>query len=205
MYRLNPLPYDYDALEPFIDTHTLGLHYNKHQKSYLNNLNKILISNNFDFKYPIEELPLHLNEFNRKDLNDIMYNLGGVLNHANYFRSISPNKIKPSAKLSEEINKTFGDMEKFYKEFKTAALSIKGSGYTFLVINQSGKLQIVNLLNQDNPYFYNMVPLLTLDMWEHAYYLNYKNLKAEYIDNFFEILDFELANDIYNNLKTRTH
>lgn len=204
MYRLNPLPYDYDALEPFIDTHTLGLHYNKHQYNYLKNLNNLLENNNYNFKYNIEEISLHLNEFKRKDINDIVYNLGGVLNHASYFRSMSPTKTKPNDELSEELNKTFGSLENFKKLFKESALNIKGSGYTFLIINQAKKLQIINLLNQDSPYFYNMIPLLTLDMWEHAYYINYKNRKDDYIDNFLEILDFSLANNVYEETKRNT-
>lgn len=204
MYKLNPLPYDYDALEPFIDTHTLGLHYNKHQRTYLNNLNKLLSKNNYNFKHNIEELQLYLNNFKKEDIGDILYNLGGVLNHASYFRSMSPIKIKPSSELEEQINKSFGSLESFKKAFKEAALSIKGSGYTFLVINQNQRLQIINLQNQDSPYFYNLLPLLTLDMWEHAYYINYENRKDEYIDNFLEILDFSFANDIYNTKKRNT-
>ena len=201
MYKLNPLPYDYDSLEPFIDTHTLGLHYNKHQSSYLNKLNKLLNKNNYNFKYDIEELQLYLNNFKKEDIGELLYNLGGVLNHASYFRSMSPTKTKPCNKLQEQLNKSFGSIESFKNTFKESALNIKGSGYTFLVINQNQKLQIINLQNQDSPYFYNLIPLLTLDMWEHAYYINYENRKDEYIDNFLEILDFSFANNIYNRKK----
>lgn len=196
MYVLKKLSYDYDALEPFIDTHTLGLHKNKHQQNYLNKLNELLIKNDYDFKYSIEKLPNHITDFPEEDRESILFNLGGVLNHDLYFNSMSPKKEKPSTLLINEINNTYGNYERFKEEFKQTALSIKGSGYTFLVLDND-KLKIVNLLNQDNPYNYNYAPLIALDMWEHAYYINYENKKDIYIDNFFEIVDFSMANNYF--------
>ena len=196
MYELKTLSYDYDALEPFIDTHTLGLHKNKHQQNYLNKLNELLIKNDYDFKYSIEKLPNHITDFPEEDRESILFNLGGVLNHDLYFNSMSPKKEKPSTLLINEINNTYGNYERFKEEFKQTALSIKGSGYTFLVLDND-KLKIVNLLNQDNPYNYNYAPLIALDMWEHAYYINYENKKDIYIDNFFEIVDFSMANNYF--------
>ena len=99
MYKLSELPYDYDSLEPFIDTHTLGLHKNKHQKNYLNKLNELLVKNNYDFKYPIIELPFYINELNINNKEDIMFNLGGVINHDIYFYSMSKNKTSPNSRL----------------------------------------------------------------------------------------------------------
>lgn len=196
MYKLDELPYSYDALEPFIDTHTLGLHKNKHQKRYLDKLNELLIKNNYDFKYSLDGLTRHINEFNEIDRADVLFNLGGVINHNIYFNSMSPNKELPNSLLMNQINNTFGSYDGFKKKFKESALAIKGSGYTFLVIDKN-TLKIVNLLNQDNPYTYNYIPLIALDMWEHAYYLNYKNLKDIYIDNFFDVIDFKYANKIF--------
>lgn len=196
MYVLKKLSYDYDALEPFIDTHTLGLHKNKHQQNYLNKLNELLIKNDYDFKYSIEKLPNHITDFPEEDRESILFNLGGVLNHDLYFNSMSPKKEKPSTLLINEMNNTYGNYERFKEEFKQTALSIKGSGYTFLVLDND-KLKIVNLLNQDNPYNYNYAPLIALDMWEHAYYINYENKKDIYIDNFFEIVDFSMANNYF--------
>lgn len=198
MYKLKKLPYEYDALEPYIDTHTLGLHYNKHQKNYLNKLNELLLKNNYDFKYLLEELPRHVNEF-KSDTEDILFNLGGVINHNLYFSSMSPKKELPNDLLLREITNNFGSFESFKEEFKKSALSIKGSGYTFLVLNNE-KLKIVNLLNQDNPYNYYYAPLLALDMWEHAYYINYENRKDIYIDNFFDIVDFSMANKYFKQV-----
>lgn len=194
MYKLKNLNYDYDSLEPFIDTHTLGLHRNKHQQGYLNKLNNLLIKNHYDFKYQIEELPNHIMEFNSMDHNDIMFNLGGVLNHNIYFNSMSSNKIEPNIILKKMIENTFQTVEELKNKMKEQALLLQGSGYIFLVLDQNN-LKIITLNNQETPYYYGYIPLIALDMWEHAYYLNYKNNKSEYIDNFFSVLDFQFANE----------
>lgn len=196
MYKLEALPYEYDALEPFIDTHTLGLHKNKHQQNYLNKLNDLLLKNNYDFKYSLEELSKHILEFNIRDREDILFNLGGVINHNIYFNSMAKEGEKPNIPLMNYITDTFGSYDEFKKIFKQTALSLKGSGYTFLVLNE-GLLKIINLSNQENPYYYDLVPLIGLDMWEHAYYLNYENKKDIYIDNFFEIVNFKEANKLF--------
>lgn len=196
MYKLNNLPYEFDALEPYIDTHTLGLHFNKHQRNYLNRLNTLLIKENYDFRYSLEELSKHINDFSKDSREDILFNLGGVINHNIYFKSMSQNKIDPNQTLMNMINTTFGSYDDFKRIFKESALQIKGSGYTYLVLNKT-KLEIINLKNQDNPYYYNLIPLLTIDMWEHAYYINYENKKDLYIENFFEIVDFSEANKIF--------
>ena len=195
MYKLEKLNYSYDELEPYIDSHTLGLHHNKHQKNYLKKLNELLIKNNYDFRYTLEELPKHIMEFNENDREDILFNLGGVINHNIYFKSISPNKELPSIFMNSLIINSFENYENFIKELKQKAMSLKGSGYTYLVLDK-GKLKIINLFNQDNPYNYNLIPLLAIDLWEHAYYINYENKKDIYIDNLLEILDFKNANEI---------
>lgn len=197
MYKLEPLTYDYDSLEPFIDTHTMGLHKNKHQKSYLDRLNILLTKNNYKFQYPINELIYHLNEFRPEDREDILYNWGGVVNHDIYFKSIAPFKEEPNSNLKKLIEESFGTYDNLKKEVKKIAVAIKGSGYVFLVIN-NGKLDIIALYNQQNPSLYNLIPLIALDMWEHAYYLNYKNNKNLYIDNFFDIVNFREANKLIN-------
>lgn len=195
MYKLEKLNYSYDELEPYIDSHTLGLHHNKHQKNYLKKLNELLIKNNYDFTYTLEELSKHIMEFNENDREDILFNLGGVINHNIYFKSISPNKELPSIFMNSLIINSFENYENFIKELKQKAMSLKGSGYTYLVLDK-GKLKIINLFNQDNPYNYNLIPLLAIDLWEHAYYINYENKKDIYIDNLLEILDFKNANEI---------
>ena len=195
MYKLERLPYNYDALEPYIDTHTLGLHHNKHQQNYLNKLNALLIKNNYDFKYSIEELAQNIDKMNFDNKEDIMFNLGGVVNHNIYFKSMSPNKNMPNVILNDMVNRKFGNLDNFKKEFKEKALSLKGSGYTFLVVDDNNNLDIINLSNQDSSYFHDLTPLIALDMWEHAYYINYENKKDIYVDNFFDVLDFSQANN----------
>jgi len=197
MYKLKDLPYDYEDLEPFIDTHTLGLHHRKHQQNYLNKLNELLIKNNYDYKYDLIELNYHIDEFPLEDKENILFNLGGVLNHDIYFNSMSDKPSSPNIFLKTAIEKEFGNFNNFKDEFKKKAMSLKGSGYTFLVIDKN-KLKIINLTNQDNPYYYNLIPLLAIDLWEHAYYLNYENKKDLYIDNFLEIIDFKEANKIFD-------
>lgn len=195
------MPYLYQDLEPFLDTHTIGLHYHKHQQNYFNNLNKILIKDNYDYKYNINELIYHLNEFPVNDRQDILYNLGGVLNHNLYWKSMNPKLQKePTGKLKQKIDLKYKNLDNFWKEFKKTALALKGAGYTFLVLRNDGELDIINTFNQDTPLSFGFLPLFTIDMWEHAYYLNYKNEKSKYVDNFKEIADFSNACQIYNNI-----
>ena len=200
MYKLSKLPYLYQDLEPFIDTHTIGIHYHKHYQNYLNNLNDLLNKNYYDYRYDINDLIYHIDEINIEDKENILYNLGGVLNHNLYFKSISKNNLLPNGKLKDKINNTYGNYKNFLKSFKNEALKLKGSGYTFLTINSDNNLEIINMKNQDIPLLYGYIPLLNIDLWEHAYYLNYKNDKSTYIDNFEKIIDFNNANFIYNNL-----
>lgn len=114
---------------------------------------------------------------------------------------MSPNPQKePTGKLKQSINSKYKNLDKFWIEFKKSALALKGSGYTFLVLRNDGELDIINTFNQDMPLSFGFLPLFTIDMWEHAYYLNYENEKAQYLDNFKEIADFTYASQIYNNI-----
>ena len=201
MYQQQDLPFLYQDLEPYIDTNTVGIHHNKHERNYLNNLNKILIKNNFHFKYNINELIYHINEFPKDDRETILFNLGGVLNHNLYWKSINPKKKqKPTLELKNELEKKYNNIDNFFNMFKESALSLKGSGYTFLILNKNDELEIINTKNQDMPQLQGYIPLFVIDMWEHAYYLNYKNEKSDYIDNFLQIADFTFANENYNNI-----
>jgi len=197
VYKLKDLPYSNEELEPFIDTHTLGLHHRKHQQNYLNKLNDILVRNNYDFRYNLIELNFHIDEFPKESRENILFNLGGVINHDIYFNSMSDETHKPNIFLNSKITEDFGSFDSFKEEFKKKALELKGSGYTFLVIDKS-KLKIVNFKDQDNPYYNNLIPVLAIDLWEHAYYINYEYKKDLYIDNFLEIMDFKYANKIFN-------
>lgn len=201
MYKLPKLQYSYQDLEPYIDTHTMGIHYNKHEKSYLKELNNALMKNNYNFKYTLSELVYHIDEFPLEDRGTILYNLGGVLNHNLYWNSMNPNiKEKPDNKLKKYIDEKYGSYEKFWDVLKDKALKLKGSGYVFLVIKDNGELDIINMPNQDTPLSLGFVPLFNIDLWEHAYYINYENDRSRYLDNFKEIADFSNANKIFNSI-----
>ncbi len=201
MYELPKLPYLFQDLEPYIDTHTMGLHYHKHQQGYLNKLNDLLMKSNYDYRYTIEELPFHIMEFPKNIQEDILFNLGGVLNHNLYFNSISPKKNSfPNGKLRKKIENQFGSLDNFFAKLKENVMKLKGSGYTFLVLRNDGMLEIKNFSNQELPVLFGYIPLFNIDLWEHAYYINYENNKSNYFDNFMLIADFTNANNIYNKL-----
>ena len=201
MYELLKLPYLFQDLEPYIDTHTMGLHYHKHQQGYLNKLNDLLMKSNYDYRYTIEELPFHIMEFPKNIQEDILFNLGGVLNHNLYFNSISPKKNGfPNGKLRKKIENQYGSLDNFFAKLKENVMKLKESGYTFLVLRNDGMLEIKNFSNQELPVLFGYIPLFNIDLWEHAYYINYENDKKRYITNFKQIIDFNNANNIYNNI-----
>lgn len=200
MYLLPKLQYSFEELEPYIDTHTMGVHYHKHHQNYLSKLNDLLKKNNYDYRYNLNELLYHVNEFPEKDRKNILFNLGGVLNHNLYWKSMNPKPQKPLGKLKLKIDKKYGSYEKFWEVIKKEALELKGSGYVFLVLKNNGEIDVISSFNQDTPLFVNFIPLFNIDIWEHAYYLNYKNEKSDYLDNFEKIADFDNANQIFNNI-----
>lgn len=198
MYVLKSLPYSYNALEPYISTRTVTIHHEKHHKGYLDKLNIALNKANFDFSHSILWVIQNIDNFLLSLRGDILYNAGGVLNHDLYFEILSSNKNnEPKGILKDEINKEFGSFEKFREEFIKNALSVVGSGWTFLVLNKDKKLQIINTSNQETPYLYGFTPIIGLDLWEHSYYLDYQNNKNQYIDNFFLLLDFDRIENLY--------
>ena len=188
---------DYSSLEPYIDDKTLDIHYNKHYGKYLDNLNKLLDSVSYDYIYSIPDLIKNIDMFDDKIRAELLYNAGGVLNHELYFNIMSVDgKHEPTGILLDDINKKYGSFNEFVMEFMKSAGKLKGSGFTYLVLN-NGNLDIINLPNQETPYIYGMIPIIALDMWEHAYYLKYQNNKEQYIKNFFSIIDFNKIEDIY--------
>ena len=159
------------------------------------------MKSNYDYRYTIEELPFHIMEFPKNIQEDILFNLGGVLNHNLYFNSISPKKNSfPNGKLRKKIENQFGSLDNFFAKLKENVMKLKGSGYTFLVLRNDGMLEIKNFSNQELPVLFGYIPLFNIDLWEHAYYINYENNKSNYFDNFMLIADFTNANNIYNKL-----
>ncbi len=198
MYDIPRLPYSYDALEPNIDEKTVSIHYEKHHLNYLNNLNNLLKEINFNKNYSLKELVQNIDEIPIEKRGNILFNAGGVLNHNLYWLSMSQNKNNhPIGKLEVAINDKYGSFENFKKEFIKQATLLKGSGYTFLVIDKNNNLEIINTSNQETPYLYGLTPIMTIDLWEHAYYLLYQNRRTDYINNFFNLIDFVEINKLY--------
>ncbi len=183
----------YDAYEPYISSYTMNIHYNKHYKKYLDNLNNLL--SKYNYEYSKEELVKNIDIFPIKERGNILFNLGGVLNHELFFSILGYGDM--SENFKNKINDDFGSFDKFKEEFINQAKLLVGSGYTFLVLNKDKKLEIINVANQDTPISYGLVPIMNLDLWEHAYYLDYQNERNSYINNFFSIIDFSKVSDIY--------
>ena len=188
-----PLPYDYTDMEPYIDSKTMSIHHDKHLQTYIDNLNSVLKDNPELQKWSLVELIAKAGEIPEDIQGMVRNNAGGVYNHRLYFDMLkNPAEKQPIGKLAEAINNEFGSFDEFKDTFKGVALKIFGSGYAWLTLD-SGKLRIVATPNQNNPIENHMYPILTLDVWEHAYYLKYKNLRTKYIDAWFNIINWQLA------------
>lgn len=198
-FGLTPLPYAYDGLEPYIDMETVRIHHDKHFKKYVDNLNEI-ISNNLAYEsWSLEKLILNNNKLPPNIQVGVKNNAGGVYNHRLYFdiMTLASEEKKPVGNLKEAINKSFESYENFKKLFKEAAIKVFGSGYAWLVLDKSKELKIVTSPNQDVPL--NVFHILLIDVWEHAYYLKYQNKRDEYIINWFNLIDWNKAEEKYNN------
>ena len=188
---------DYNTLIPYLSAKTLDIHYNILYNNYVTKLNNNLKDINYENNFTLPELVNNIATISLKDRGEILYNLGGTLNHGLYFYNISDKKNNiPVGKLKIALDKEFGGYEEFKKTFIKKCQDLVGSGYTFLVLDSNKKLRIVNMINQDTPYFYGFIPIMTIDLWEHAYFLDYTN-KNEYIENFFNIVDYKKINNIY--------
>ena len=192
-FELPKLNYAFDALEPNIDAKTMEIHYGKHHNGYTNNLNNI-ISGTEDENKSIEEILKSLDLKN----SGLRNNGGGYYNHNLFWEIMGPNAGgDPSGKISESIVSNFGSFENFKNEFSKAATTRFGSGWAWLCAHNDGKLEICSTANQDNPIMPNGCggdPILCLDVWEHAYYLNYQNRRPDYINAFFNVINWEEVN-----------
>lgn len=186
-HELPKLPYDLDALEPYISKETLEYHYGKHHQTYVNNLNNLIAGTEF--------ADMKLEDIIRKSSGGIFNNAAQVWNHTFYWHCLSPNKSSPQPELLDAINKYFGSLEQFIKKFSEAAIANFGSGWTWLVQKKdTQELAIISTSNAQTPISedkYN--PLLTCDVWEHAYYIDYRNARAKYVENFWNILNWEFV------------
>lgn len=180
------LSYDTGALTPVISAETMELHYGKHLQTYVDNLNRLVPGSNYE--------GMTLEEIAAKADGAIGNNAGQIFNHAQYFEQFcaNGNGTKPSAHLQQLIEKTFGSMEAMQEKMEAAAIGLFGSGWAWLAMDDEGGLQIIQALNADNPLRYNLHPLLTIDVWEHAYYVDYRNRRAEYVKAIWDIIDWNV-------------
>ena len=189
--ELMALPYAQDALEPVISKETIAFHHGKHLAAYVNNLNGLLPGSSFE-EVTLEEIVL-------KATGGMLNNAGQILNHELYFGQFSgkPGKSAPAGELAEAIVRDFGSFEAFKEEFQKKGATLFGSGWVWLSADKDGKLVITQETNAANPIQKGLEPLLTFDVWEHAYYLKYRNLRPDYIKAFWDILDWKVVEDRY--------
>lgn len=197
---LPDLPYAYDALEPQIDKETMTLHHDKHHATYVANANAALE------KHPEigEDLVALLSDVSSipEDIRQALINNGGGhLNHALFWELLSPEKTEITSEVASAIDEAFGSFDAFKEKFTAAAMGRFGSGWAWLVVNKEGKLEVTSTANQDTPISEGKQPILGLDVWEHAYYLNYRNVRPNYIKAFFEIINWKKVDELYKAAK----
>ena len=196
-YELPALPYAYDALEPFIDAKTMEIHHSKHHQAYITKVNAALEGSGLE-NMPIDELCANLDEIPENIRGAVRNNGGGHANHSLFWKILSTEDSSPSSPLLEAINNTFGDMKGFETEFSNAAATRFGSGWAWLIKNDDGSVAVTSTPNQDNPIMDGKTPILGLDVWEHAYYLNYQNRRPDYIAAFFKIINWSAVSSLYD-------
>ena len=194
-YELPKLPYAYDALEPHVDTETMHLHHEKHHQTYVNNLNAAVA------KYPelaekkVEDLISDMKAIPEDIRTAVQNNGGGHANHSLFWEVMTPNGGgEPTGAVKEAIDKTFGSFDAFKEKFTAAAVSRFGSGWAWLVVDKDGNLKVESSANQDSPLMNGETPILGLDVWEHAYYKKYSNLRPSYIAAFWNVVNWDEVN-----------
>ena len=185
-FELPPLPYDRSALEPHISAETLDFHHGKHHKAYVDNLNKLIEGTEF--------ADMDLVEIIRKSQGGIFNNAAQVWNHTFYWNCMAPNAGgEPTGALADAIGKAFGDFAKFKEQFGETAVKTFGSGWAWLVQRPDGALAIVSTSNANNPLTGDVTPLMTCDVWEHAYYVDYRNARPKYVESFWNLVNWDFV------------
>jgi len=189
-HTLPNLPYPYDALEPHIDAKTMEIHHSKHHNTYVSKLNTGLESYSDLAKYSIVELISKFSELPEEIKTLVKNHGGGHLNHSIFWELMTPNYVEPSENLKSIIATDYVNFENFVSKFKEMATNLFGSGWTWVIKNKEGKLEIKNYPNQENPLMYGDKPVMGIDVWEHAYYLKNQNRRNEYIDSWFQVINW---------------
>jgi len=198
MFTLPDLPYAYNALEPHIDEMTMRIHHDKHHKAYMDKFNTALEKYPDLYKKTVEEILSDLNSVPEDARTAVKNNGGGYYHHSIFWKMMKPNGGGlPKGKVGEAINKTFGSFEKFKEEFTNKSATHFASGWTWLVKDKKNSLSIISTPNQDSPITQGLTPLLGIDNWEHAYYLNYQNLRPEYIEAWWNIVNWDYAERMF--------
>lgn len=189
-HKLPELPYAMDALEPHISRETLEYHYGKHHRTYVDNLNKLIPGTEFE--------KLSLEDIIKKASGGVFNNAAQIWNHTFYWNCLSPKSGEPSGALSDAIKKSFGSIDEFKQKFSQTAITTFGSGWGWLVKNPAGELEIVSTSNAGCPLTDGKQPLLTCDVWEHAYYIDYRNARPKYVETFWKIVNWDFVAKNYN-------
>jgi Fe-Mn family superoxide dismutase len=196
---LPKLPYAYDALEPYIDTETMTIHHDKHHATYVANVNAAL-EKHPEIGEDLEALLADVDSIPADIRQAVINNGGGHLNHALFWELLSPEKQEPTAQVLAAIEEDFGSFDEFKAAFTQAATTRFGSGWAWLVVNENGKLEVLSTANQDTPISQGKAPILALDVWEHAYYLKYRNVRPDYIKAFFDVINWEKVAELYSKV-----
>jgi len=196
-FTLPALDYAYDALEPHIDAQTMEIHHSKHHQAYVDKANAAVEGTEWEGKTP-KEILTNLDALPADKKAAIINNVGGLCNHHFFWVTIGPNcGGEPIADLSDAIDKTFGSFAAFQEVFAGAAAARFGSGWAWLVVNTDGKLEVISTANQDSPLSLGYERVIGLDVWEHAYYLNYQNRRPDYVEAFWHVVNWEAAENMY--------
>ncbi|MBO0781504.1 MAG: superoxide dismutase [Ktedonobacteraceae bacterium] len=202
-FELPPLPYDYNALEPYIDTQTMQLHHDKHHATYVNNLNAALQGHAFA-SLPVEEVVRRINEVPENIRTAVRNNGGGHVNHSMFWQIMTPNGGgQPSGALAEAINAKFGSFDAFKTAFNDAGTKRFGSGWAWLILDGSGNLQVTSTANQDSPFMEGSYPIMGNDVWEHAYYLKYQNRRPEYLAAWWNVVNWNEVAKRYEQARAK--
>lgn len=195
-FVLPPLPYSFDALEPFIDAKTMEIHHDKHHAAYVSNLNAALATHPTYFDRSLDDLVVNYEQLPEEIRTAVRNNAGGHLNHSMFWLMMKKNENGvPRDAVMKAINKEFGEFEAFKASFSAAAKTVFGSGWAWLCVNDEERLVISTTANQDSPIKQGLFPILGLDVWEHAYYLKYQNRRPEYIDAWWHVINWDVIED----------
>ncbi len=191
-YELPPLPYDYSALEPYIDTQTMQLHHDKHHQAYVTNANNALQGHDQLAAMAVDDLLRNISQVPEGIRTAVQNNAGGHSNHSMFWAIMKPNGGgEPTGDLGSAIQQTFGSFDAFKTAFNDTGVKRFGSGWVWLVLDSSGKLQVISTANQDSPLMSGMYPVMGNDVWEHAYYLKYQNRRPEYLNAWWNVVNWD--------------